>query len=136
MLSILAIGFYGTDAFATSSIRNSERSHSRFGFDHCGFVLLLPPLAACVHPRLSRSRSVRRGDLSAWRCLNIDGFCYSLGWTPFLSHLHDLLRCFGACVVPPSGAMFATAWLYCRLVCTSATWSYRQPRIRPAPVCR
>lgn len=143
MLSILAIGFYGTDAFGRFfHYVTSERTLTALS------VLIIarsciayPSWLRAMHPSLIQTlRSDRRGD-AFWLgvVLTAVGFCYSLGWNFFFYRIcYDLLPMFRSMRVPTRGAMFA--YLGLALLAglgvqrLAEMVSNRHPGIRPAAV--
>jgi hypothetical protein len=143
MLSILAIGFYGTDAFGHFFYYvTSERALTAFfALIIARFCIAYPSWLRAMHPTLIQTlRSDRRGD-AFWLgvVLTVVGFCYSLGWNFFFYRIcYDLLPMFRSMRVPTRGAMFA--YLGLALLAglgvqrLAEMVSNRQPRIRPAAV--
>jgi len=143
MLSILAIGFYGTDAFGHFfHYLTSERALTAFSaLIIARFCIAYPSWLRAMHPSLIQTlRSDRRGD-AFWLgvVLTVVGFCYSLGWNFFFYRIcYDLLPMFRSMRVPTRGAMFA--YLGLALLAglgvqrLAEMVSNRHPRIRPAAV--
>ena len=143
MLSILAIGFYGTDAFGRFfQDLTSERTLTALSvLIIARFCIAYPSWLRAMHPSLIQTlRSDRRGD-AFWLgvVLTVVGFCYSLGWNFFFYRIcYDLLPMFRSMRVPTRGAMFA--YLGLALLAglgvqrLAEMVGNRHPRIRPAAV--
>jgi len=143
MLSILAIGFYGTDAFGHFfHYVTSERALTAFSvLIITRFCIAYPSWLRAMHPSLIQTlRSDRRGD-AFWLgvVLTVVGFSYSLGWNFFFYRIcYDLLPMFRSMRVPTRGAMFA--YLGLALLAglgvqrLAEMVSNRQPRLRPTAV--
>ena len=111
-VSILAIGFDGTDAFrGLFKYLTSERMLSVFAVALIARLMIAyPSFLRARQPNLVETiRSDRRGD-AFWvgTILTIIGFSYSLGWNSFLYRIcYDLLPMFRSMRVPTRGAMIA-----------------------------
>jgi hypothetical protein len=112
-LSILAIGFDGTDAFGELFFRHlrSERTLALLtGSLIARLCLAYPSFLRRENPNLVDTiRSPKRGD-AFWLglLLTVIGFCYSLGWNFFFYRIcYDLMPMFKSMRVVTRGAMVA-----------------------------
>lgn len=111
-VSILAIGFDGSDAFrGLFKYLTSERMLSAFaGTLIARLLIAYPSFLRARQPNLVETiRSNNRGD-AFWlgTILTVIGFSYSLGWNSFLYRIcYDLLPMFRSMRVPARGAMIA-----------------------------
>jgi len=143
MLSILAIGFYETDAFGNFfHYVTSERALSAFlALIVARCCIAYPSWLRAMRPSLVQTLRSDRRDDAFWLgvALTVVGFCYSLGWNFFFYRIcYDLLPMFRSMRVPTRGAMFA--YLGLALLAglgvqrLAEIISNRQQRIRPAAV--
>ena len=142
-LSILAIGFEGTDAFGNffyyvTSARSLAILVAAIIARCC---ISYPSFLRATHPNLLETLRSRRRTDGFWLgvLLTVIGFCYSLGWNFFFYRIcYDLLPMFRSMRVPTRGSMFAYLGLAIlagigvqRITqCVVERW----PRLRPASV--
>jgi hypothetical protein len=143
-ISILAIGFDGTEAFGKLFFRHirSERVLTLLSVSVIARLCLsYPAFLRPVNANLIETlRSTRRGD-AFWlgSLLTAIGFVYSLGWNFFFYRIcYALFPAFRSMRVPTRGAMFAYLGLALLsglgVECLGTIFHSRTPRLRPSAV--
>lgn len=112
VLSILAIGFEATDAFA--NFFYYVTSARALAFLTVAVIvrccISYPSVLRATHPNLIETLRSKRRSEGFWLgvILTVVGFCYSLGWNFFFYRIcYDLLPMFRSMRVPTRGATFA-----------------------------